>query len=262
MSARARLPQRRPADRCDEIAADFGVIGITQVGPDGAACVHGEVGGVSGACSASQCGENRRNPVYATMGWRLTVDGSSVTDRRDGCFGAGSRLAPDPKRRDVTRRHADQSLTAGRDRQPKSQAKEPVAIQRTKGPETWGAPSGGSSRRPVSRFTGPGCSGDTAAEAHEGRSGWKPRTAFWWQGARGMCVVTVGHRPCATAPCLPSAARACSRPVTAKASSKTGLRPWLKRPATLQSLRHAAGPSLWPALDIPLSAALRKGGAA
>jgi hypothetical protein len=40
----------------------------------------------------------------------------TVTAGRDQCFGVGSRLAPDPKRRDVTRRRADQSLTAGRDR--------------------------------------------------------------------------------------------------------------------------------------------------
>lgn len=42
----------------------------------------------------------------------------TVTAGRDQCFGAGSRPSPDPKWRDVTRRHADQSLTAGRDRQP------------------------------------------------------------------------------------------------------------------------------------------------
>jgi hypothetical protein len=45
------------------------------------------------------------------------------------------------------------------------------------------------------------------------------------------------------------AVRAFPRPVTAQASSKTGIRPWLKRPATLQSPRHAVGPSFWPALD-------------
>jgi DNA (cytosine-5)-methyltransferase 1 len=38
------------------------------------------VGGVSGACSATQCGENRRNPAYTTMG------------RRDG--GSGETAAP------------------------------------------------------------------------------------------------------------------------------------------------------------------------
>ena len=173
-----------------------------------AACVHGEVGGVSGACSASQCGENRRNSVYATTGWHPTADGLTVTGRRDACFGAGSRPSPDPKRRDVTRRHADQSLTAGRDRQPSSQAKEPLAIHRTKGPETWGAPCGGSSRRPATRIAGPSCSGKTAAEALC-RSGWKPRASPHSGGVSGRqspakavpgsaLVAPPTHRPRAT----------------------------------------------------------------
>ena len=46
------------------------------------------VGGVSGACSATQCGENRRNPAYTKKGRRelgrgetapLTIPAPSIT---------------------------------------------------------------------------------------------------------------------------------------------------------------------------------------
>lgn len=145
-----------------------------------------------------------------------------------------------------------------------SQAKEPFAIQRTTGPETWGAPSGGSSRLPVGRSAGPRRSGDTASEAQEGRSGWKPRALPLSGGSSQSIYRDVAHPAVGfmarLAMACPSAARASSRPVTAKASSKTGIRPRLKRPATLQIPRHAAGPSFWPALDLsaalPLASAL------
>lgn len=70
-------------------------------------------------------GSSRRGVTRITS---ATSERMDVTGRRDGCFWAGSRPSHDPNWRDVTRRDADQSLTAGRDRQPKSQAKEPVAI--------------------------------------------------------------------------------------------------------------------------------------
>lgn len=64
----------------------------------------------------------------------------------------------------------------------RSQAKEPVAIQRTR-PITWRAPSGGSSRRPAARSAGCRRPAETASEAHEGRSGWKPRALLPFGGA-------------------------------------------------------------------------------
>lgn len=91
-------------------------------------------GGDTAALTASQAKE----PVAILPYWarRLRAGGSSrrgvtritsatsermdVTGRRDGCFWAGSRPSHDPNWRDVTRRDADQSLTAGRDRQPLS----------------------------------------------------------------------------------------------------------------------------------------------
>jgi hypothetical protein len=68
----------------------------------------GKVGGVASACSAFVT----RRELDA-----IAANNSEMAGRRDGCFSAGSRPSDDPNRRDVTRRHADQSLTAGRDRQ-------------------------------------------------------------------------------------------------------------------------------------------------
>lgn len=184
--------------------------------------------------------------------------------------------------------HAEGVGTSGR-REPQytqpaleSQAKEPFAIPYQA--HSMAGDTGGSSRlRPQSGLRVLSCRSRSAAEAQgfdlgcsacaptAGRSGWKPRTEPSGipgglplsGGARAqMCVVGRAHRLRFRAR-HQSAARAFSRPVTAKASSKTRLRPRLKRPATLQSRRHAAGPSFWPAFDpsgaVPGSPRLRPG---
>jgi hypothetical protein len=86
------------------------------------------VGGVASACSA------------IIMRRELDEDAcaNSVTDRRDGCFGAGSRPSHDPKRRDVTRRDADQSLTAG-ETAPKSRSERTNRGPAPKGHDDHGA---------------------------------------------------------------------------------------------------------------------------
>jgi len=74
-------------------------------------------------------------------------------------------------------------LTAGKDRQPESRAKEPSAIQR-KAPWIGPGGAGGSSRRPATRLAGGWRSAVTASEATS-RSGWKPR-AFPLSGGQPL----------------------------------------------------------------------------
>lgn len=170
-------------------------------------------------------------------------------------------------------------------RQQHPKAKEPFAIPYQA--HSMRGDTGGSSRlRPQSGLRVLSCRSRSAAEAQgfdlgclacaptAGRSGWKPRALQpsgnpGWLPLSGGLVVPKAHA-CSwvadvgtSGPVHPSAARAFSRPVTAKASSKTRLRPRLKRPATLQSRRHAAGPSFWPAFDLlPGSAPSRGPGVA
>lgn len=105
---------------------------------------------------------------------------SRLRCRLSGRYGGDVVVEPDTP-------HAEGVGTSGR-REPQytlpalnPKAKEPFAILSCQGVPVMG----GSSRRPVSRVTGPSCSGETAEEAHEGRSGWKPR-AFQPSGNSGV----------------------------------------------------------------------------
>jgi hypothetical protein len=126
---------------------------------------------------------------------------SRLRCRLSGRYGGDVVVEPDTP-------HAEGVGTSGR-REPQytqpaleSLAKEPFAIPYQA--HSMAGDTGGSSRRPATRLAGGWRSAVTASEAHEGRSGWKPRALQpsgisgslpLFGGARAqMCVVGSAHR--------------------------------------------------------------------